>query len=136
MLSLIKEAAMQKILIVEDNDSNLETMKVYCQESFPGVGIVETKDGNAAISELSRDSFDLILLDVNIPQGPGVAVLKYIKNTYKNRMSDVVLVSGYLDHSVVNYARSLGVTKFLDKPFSANELVDCHKGKGSDISVK
>ena len=72
---------MQKILIVEDNDSNLETMKVYCQESFPGVGIVETKDGNAAISELSRETFDLILLDVNIPQGPGVAVLKYIKNT-------------------------------------------------------
>ena len=63
-------------------------------------------------------------------------VYKKIKNTYKNRMSNVVLVSGYLDHSVVNYAKSLGVTKFLDKPFSANELLECHKGKGSDISIK
>ena len=92
---------MEKILIVEDNESNLETMRVYCQDTFPGVGIIVTKDGNSAISELSRSKFDLILLDVNIPQGPGVAVLKYIKNTYKNSLNNVVLVSGYLDHSVV-----------------------------------
>ena len=127
---------MEKILIVEDNESNMETMKIYCQENFPDVGIVETIDGNAAISELSRSKFDLILLDVNIPQGPGVAVLKYIKNTYKNKMSSVVLVSGYLDHSLVTYAKSLGVTKFLDKPFSATELIDCHEGKGSELSLK
>ncbi|MEE2743814.1 MAG: response regulator [Bdellovibrionota bacterium] len=127
---------MEKILIVEDNESNLETMRVYCQDTFPGAGIIVTKDGNSAISELSRSKFDLILLDVNIPQGPGVAVLKYIKNTYKNSMNNVVLVSGYLDHSVVNYAKTLGVTKFLDKPFSATELLDCHEGKGSELSLK
>ena len=49
---------MEKILIVEDNESNLETMRVYCQDTFPGVGIIVTKDGNSAISELSRSKFD------------------------------------------------------------------------------
>ena len=37
---------MEKILIVEDNESNLETMRVYCQDTFPGVWIIVTKDGN------------------------------------------------------------------------------------------
>lgn len=69
---------MIKILIADDHSATRLGMKVMVRNVFPGCQVDDAGDGNAAIEKLKADSYDLILLDINMPNADPVNLMNWI----------------------------------------------------------
>ena len=65
---------------------------------------------------------DAIVLDINMPGGSGIEVLKRLKRSTKTHRIPIVVVSGSDDPEVRQAAMELGVTDFLTKPVDLDQL--------------
>ena len=98
---------MKQILIVED-DELLNKMLVYNLQS-ESYGIVSVETVKEAMEVLKSQPFDLVLLDINLPDGDGYAIAKTIRKKY----SDTIVIfltandreSGVWDIQVPNQIR-------------------------------
>ena len=107
-----------KILIVEDETGLRESIEEY----FTGEGnICETaKNYTKALSKINLYRYDCILLDINLPDGNGIELLKKLKD---NNHSDGVLIisaRNSLDDRLDGL--NLGADDYLVKPFHLSEL--------------
>lgn len=107
-----------KILIIEDEQEMLENMQVSLEkEEF----IVETASGyREAVSKIGVYEYDCILLDISLPDGDGLQILKELKN--KGISDSVIIVSAKdsLDDKIKGL--DLGADDYLAKPFHIAEL--------------
>ena len=71
-----------------------------------------------------RSTPDLILLDINMPGGTGIEVLKRLRVSNKTQQIPVIVVSGDEHPTTEALARELGALDFLHKPVDQQELVD------------
>ena len=69
-----------------------------------------------------RTTPDAIVLDINMPGGSGIEVLKRLKHFTKTQHIPVVVVSGNEDSDVRQVAAELGVAEFLSKPVDLDQL--------------
>ena len=81
-----KDKKMKQILIVED-DELLNKMLVYNLQS-ESYGIVSVETVKEAMEVLKSQQFDLVLLDINLPDGNGYAIAKTIREKY----SDTIVI--------------------------------------------
>ena len=110
---------MEKILIIEDDETIHLGLKYYLeQESF----VVEEVDTCKKTMELlMKDfNFDLILLDINLPDGNGFELFEKI-NKIKN-IPIIFLTASDLEVSVVR-GLDMGADDYITKPFRARELI-------------
>jgi len=97
----LKDRAEIKVLIVDDSRSLRRVLK----RELSRMGIHSTEvamDGLAAIDALQRETFDLILLDIEMPKLDGIGVLKLLKADPDLKHIPVIVISGfdYLDQSI------------------------------------
>ena len=106
---------MIRVLIIEDDPMVAEFNKRYLQEvkGFTLAGIVHTV--MAALEYLKFEQVDLILLDVYMPGGTGLDLLRYIRE--KNILSDVILITAASDKENIQTALRYGAVDYLIKPF-------------------
>jgi DNA-binding response OmpR family regulator len=108
-----------KLLLLEDDVALSETIEEYLQEN--GYDVVAVFDGESAEEKLYEEKFDLLLLDVNVPQVDGFSLLKAARKegidvpaifiTSRNTMADV-------EHGFES-----GADDYLRKPFELKELL-------------
>ncbi len=109
---------MIKILIADD-DKNVR--KVLTNElSEEGYHVTETDSGIKAIELLEKAEYDVLLLDLNMPDLGGIDVLKKIKNT--ELPTEVIILTGHGTVSTAVEAMKHGAYDFLTKPFKMEEL--------------
>jgi CheY-like chemotaxis protein len=75
-----------------------------------------------------RTAPDAIVLDINMPGGSGIEVLRRLRRSLKTQNIPVVVVSGSSDADVRNAAMELGVADFLAKPVDLNQLCSVLSG--------
>ncbi|MBR1653577.1 MAG: response regulator transcription factor [Clostridia bacterium] len=107
-----------KILIVEDNKSIIESLEYLLEKEGFEVNIVSSK--KQALEYIKADSFDLFLLDVELPDGTGFEICRYIKNISNK---PIIFVSARIEESNIVYGLDLGADDYITKPFGNNELV-------------
>ena len=112
----------KKALIVDDDDMTTMCLKNFLkQEGFEGESV---ENGNAAVEKLKSASFDLILVDFNLPDMEGDKVLATIKAN-GGSYGKAVLMSG--DDNLKGQFEAKGFNFFLHKPVAKpqfKELVD------------
>lgn len=111
------------VLVVEDTAPMLKLV-VSVLESL-GVGHVYSADsGERGFETFKRVNPDIVISDWHMKPMDGIALTEEIRNNQlsPNRMAPIVLVTGYSALARVSEARDAGVTEFLVKPFSANDL--------------
>jgi len=106
---------MIRVLIIEDDPMVAEFNKRYLQEvkGFTLGGIVHTV--MAAMEYLKSEKVDLILLDVYMPGGTGLDLLRFIRE--KNILTDVILITAASDKENIQTALRYGAVDYLIKPF-------------------
>jgi len=108
-----------KILVVEDEEGLRESIEEYFSDAG---NVCETaQDYQAAITKISIYRYDCILLDITLPGGDGIDVLKVIK---ENNYPDGVLIisaKNSLDDRLNGL--NLGADDYLVKPFHLSELM-------------
>lgn len=109
----------KKILIVDDDKTILTSFSEILQSK--GYSIDTAESGTEAISKTDKDFFNLVLLDIKLPDMEGIDLLNAIRETSPRMMK--IVVSGYasLENSVA--ALNRGADAYLIKPVDPEELV-------------
>ena len=105
-----------KILIVEDDSSILMGLK-FCLET-EGFIVDSVSLGNDAIKKCNENSFDLVLLDLNLPDIHGFEVLDKIKS----KVPVICLTANDEEVSIVQ-GLDMGAYDYVTKPFKTRELI-------------
>lgn len=105
------------ILVVDDNDDNRYTLTRRLErEGFRDVAVAG--DGREALTRLAERPFDLVLLDVMMPELDGIGVLTAMKADPALRHVPVVMISASTDFDRVVRCIQLGAEDYLPKPFN------------------
>lgn len=111
------------VLVVEDT-APMRKLITSVLETL-GVGRVYSADnGERGFEVFKRENPDIVIADWHMTPISGIELTQEIRSNMlsPNRMVPIVLVTGYSALNRVSEARDVGVTEFLVKPFSANDL--------------
>jgi len=111
---------MSKILVADDSRFQVALLTKALQEK--GFEVVAAQDALQAGMVALRTAPDAIVLDINMPGGSGIEVLKRLRRSTKTQRIPVVVVSGSDDSDVRQVAMELGVADFLTKPVDLDQL--------------
>jgi DNA-binding response OmpR family regulator len=112
---------MPTILIADDSRFQQILLKRALEEK--GFQLIVAEDGLHATMLAQRAQPDAIVLDLNMPGGSGVEVLKRLKRSAKTKSIPVVIVTANADPATKDMATSIGASEFLQKPVNLDELV-------------
>jgi two-component system chemotaxis response regulator CheY len=110
-----------KVLIVDD----FATMRRILRNILKQIGftnIVEADDGNTALKELQKEKIDLILCDWNMPEMPGIDLLKTLKADEQLKDIPFVMVTAEAQKDNIIEAVKTGVSSYIVKPFTAETV--------------
>ena len=107
-----------KILLVEDDIMLNEMIDEYITST--GHIIKSVKTGNDALNTLEKEKFDLLILDINLPDIDGFTILE--KMHEQKRMIPTIYISALIDIEDISRAFDLGCFDYLKKPFHLKEL--------------
>lgn len=106
-----------RILLAEDNE-NLAALLARFIES-KGFEATIAPTGTQAVKKLAAGAFDLLLLDLGLPEISGVEILRKIRKSTRFATLPVIIMTGiYKGEKHAQAAARLGVTHYLEKPFS------------------
>jgi len=110
-----------KILIVEDDENSRTLLTRIVAKKFQ-CQVFEAKDGLEALSLVRSVSPDLVILDVMMPILDGTAVLKAIRSDPAHSTLPVIIASALDDKQTVLGLLQFGVSDYLLKPLSVDEV--------------
>ena len=117
------EAMMERVLIVDDHPLVRDGLRSVIAVSFDGCEIFEASSMEEAMVTLGKQSnFDLVLLDVNIPDVKRLDGLKLLRN--RHPILPVVMVSGSFDRAIVREALAAGAAGFIPKSIKRSAIVE------------
>src|SRR6187399_143382 len=108
---------MSAILVVDDSKV-MRDMVVACLRAITGTSFVQASSGLEAIERLSLAPFDLMVLDLNMPDVNGVEVLEFVRSQDRLRALPVLVVTTRGDDGSRERVLEAGATGFLAKPFT------------------
>lgn len=111
-----------RTLLVEDDPVIVALHREYLAglEGFELVAHAATVA--EAVEALNRENPDLVLLDVRLPDGTGINLLRALRRA-RPESFDVIMITAVADRVHVESARRLGVVDYIVKPFSGHELI-------------
>jgi len=117
-----KKAEEISILVVDD-EKNL-TLAMRRLLSAEGYRTETAGSGEAALEIVKEDFFDVVFLDVNMPDMNGLETFKKLRKV--SPKSAVIMITGYGKtlKTLVEEARELGVRDVIDKPFKINQITE------------
>jgi len=107
-----------KILLLEDDIILQEIIAEYLEELSHEV--VTFYDGEKALDAIGVDSFDLLLLDVNVPSIDGFEILEYLRNI--GNTTPAIYLTSLAGVEDLKKGFALGADDYLRKPFELDEL--------------
>lgn len=110
-----------KILIVDDVQLNLDLMKEILSEKE--YMIATAVNGKSAIAKAKAHKFDLILLDVVLPDIDGFEVCSHLKSNSQTQDIPIIFLTAKIDKDSIIKGFQLGAVDYIPKPFSKEELL-------------
>jgi DNA-binding response OmpR family regulator len=112
-----------KIIIIDDNADITDAISLFAESQNYSCHVCN--DGKEGSNIAKKENFDLILLDLTMPDFSGYDVLSILKNESNFDMKKiVVLTASNLDTSVSEKIESLGISQLARKPLSLDSLED------------
>ena len=111
------------VLVVEDSPPMLEV--VVNALKLLGVGrVLQARDGEQGFHAFTKERPDIVITDWEMEPVDGPEMVEWIRrqNTSPKRTVPIIMMTGYAATARVAHARDNGITEFLVKPFTANEL--------------
>ncbi|MEN3046478.1 MAG: sigma-54 dependent transcriptional regulator [Candidatus Hydrothermales bacterium] len=108
----------RKILIVDDEKSILDWMKIALEDKYE---VLTYQDPLLALDYIKKEKVDLVITDIRMPGISGLELLEEIKKT--NSILPVIIITAYASIESAITAFRKGVSDYLIKPFSEEELI-------------
>ena len=109
---------MTKILIVEDDKNITNTLTYYLQNE--GFKIETAKNKNEGIEKIKEKTYNLILLDITLPDGNGYEIYHELK---KEKNTPVIFLTALDEEKDIVNGLDIGADDYITKPFHTRELL-------------
>ena len=110
----------KKVLVVDDDSVTCDLLAAMLRKL--GIGSTIAHKGAQAKQMVLDNRFDLILLDLKLPDMDGLQVLEFIRQHSNNQETGVVVTSGFESAQDTARCRNAGCQAFLAKPFTFEQL--------------
>ena len=111
---------MKKILVADDKASSRELIRVVLEHS--GYQVEEAADGREALDCALKQDPDLVLLDLQMPQLDGFAVVAELRKDQRFEKRPIVALTAYAMQGDREKALGAGFTSYVTKPVNLAEL--------------
>jgi phosphoserine phosphatase RsbU/P len=109
-----------RILVVDDNEANRDMLSRRLAKQ--GHGVAMASGGREALAKLAAEPFDLVLLDIMMPEMDGYEVLATLKADARLRHIPVIMITALTEMESVVRCIQMGAEDHLPKPFDATLL--------------
>lgn len=103
-----------RVLIIDDNIVNVKVIDIRLQKK--GVETVSLIDSTKAIETIKNGNFDLILLDVIMPEVSGLEILKWIRSVHSAMQLPVIMATAKVENQDLIEAMKVGANDYITKP--------------------
>ena len=110
-----------KILIVDDQTSIRESIRLTLGIKYKDLYVKDAVDGKQALSSLAQEDFDLMTTGIRMPNVNGIELLEKIKGNYP-KMKRIV-ITAVNSEDVKQKAKQLGAIEYILKPFDVEGLL-------------
>ncbi len=110
-----------KVLIVDDVTKNIQLVASFLKQA--GYDINFALNGKDALKHIIREHFDLILLDIMMPEMDGLEVCQKIKSDPRTQDIPVIFITAKTDVDSISTAFEVGGVDYITKPFNRSELL-------------
>ncbi len=112
-----------KLLVIDDNEEIREMISFFCTSIRVDCTVVN--DGKKGLEAIHKNNeFDLILLDVGMPDFSGVDIVNSLKLDGVLESKNVVIMTASSDTKIQDEIKNSGVKDILKKPYSLEELTE------------
>jgi two-component system, NarL family, invasion response regulator UvrY len=109
-----------KIILVDDHSIVRQSLLYIIKSEFPDATCVEAQDGQTFIEHFKKDKFDLVILDMNLPDTDGITLTEWIRDRNTEQM-----ILFFSTSPTAVYAKKLfqmGIMGYLNKQASVSEI--------------
>jgi len=114
--------AKRRILIVEDSPT-MRQLLVFALSRLRDVEIVEAQDGMDGLRKVSGDTFDLALIDINMPIMDGLKLISLMRSEDTLKDIPIVVITTEGAQEDRDRALQLGADEYLTKPIQTNRVL-------------
>jgi CheY-like chemotaxis protein len=114
---------MLRILIADDEEGIRESLSLILSENYD---LTFAIDGQEALNRLTKEQFDLVLMDIKMPKLDGLEVMKRLKE--RQISVPVLVLTAYQSMELAKEAVKLGALDYLPKPFERGHILDAVRG--------
>lgn len=117
---------MPKILLVDDNTDNLDTLESILKgmDSDCGMELYKAMDGETALELIKSHKPNLVLMDAMAPELSGYDVCNIVKNTFRMKDVTFILMTSQAEISDWYKGMEMGADHLISVPFSPDEIMD------------
>lgn len=120
-----------RILIVEDNEDLAFNSKKQLLMISSNTSVDVSLNGKDAIELLNQNIYDILLLDIVLPDIDGLELLRFVRgNSSKNKDIFIIITTGITHNSLIENANKLGADYFITKPYqiqTVNSAIEIFK---------
>ena len=114
---------MTRVLVVEDSSAMRAFVRAALEEEL-GAEVMEAESGLRALRSLPGESFDLVVVDVNLPDLNGLELVSFMRKSERHRETPILLISTEAADRDREKGIALGANGFLSKPFTPDALCE------------
>ena len=111
---------MKRVLIVDDDMLTRELLEMSLARDEEYI-IASANDLQSARVVLQQQIFDLVLLDLNLPDGNGFDMINYIRKVLRQQTPVIILTANHQEITVLR-GFQMGAEDYINKPFSLREV--------------
>jgi len=112
---------MAEVLVVDDSKVMRE-MVIACLRAREGLSFTQAGSGLEAIERLSLRPFDLVILDLNMPDIGGVEVIEFVRSQDKLRALPILVLTTRGDDGSRERVLTAGASRYMTKPFAPENI--------------
>lgn len=114
---------MNKRILVVDNE---QIIRMSCERTLApaGYSVTTAEDGFEGLALLEKDPYDLVLLDMKMPNMDG---LEFLENIHRKTNAKIIVITGYCTAEAATTALKFGAWGYIEKPFNPDTLLSVVK---------
>src|SRR5687767_13550129 len=119
--STMRGAKMARVLIADDHALFRAGLRQFLIQSLPSAEIGESATGNETLTALQRGEWDLLVLDINMPDRSGLDILRHVRSGHAG--TRVLVLSGYPERQYALNVLRAGASGYIAKDCAPAELL-------------
>ena len=118
MMNIFSTLQNMKILLVDDDEWIRDSLCMLFEAE--GCNLLALETAEEGLKVLENQSYDIIISDYKLPGMDGLEFLRQIQGSHPSAVK--IMITAYMNESLVSEGRKIGVQDFIAKPFSSETL--------------